>query len=211
MQECEIIQKNSVFLQHQLFHLITFKLTPMKKLFMTLFAAATLLAVGCTKNEDAESDQDSMNMMAGIWALDQMKFNNEVIEPGNYVNYVDEDFRADYLDLIAQYENNQIQFTFYANGDGEVFGEPFTYQIRPGGQMALTRNGVTIVAGDDTIHSDNYEIPYTVLSLTNQEALFEGFIFPMPHFRFPGGTITCHLTRIGDAPERPVIDNDTIQ
>lgn len=184
----------------------------MKKLFMTLFAAATLLAVGCAKNEDAVSDEESMTKMTGIWALDEMKFNNEVINPDDYINYVDEDYQDDYADFIDEYEN--ILFTFYSNGTGEVFGEPFEWQIREDGQMAITRNGVTIVAGTDTISLDGYELPYTVLSLTENEALFSGFLVPMPHFHFYGGTVTFHLTKVGEAPEPPAPEppiNDTIK
>lgn len=184
----------------------------MKKLFMTLFAAATLLAVGCAKNDDATSDEASMNMMAGVWVLDEMKFNDQVINPDDYVNYVDEDYQQDYINFIAEYQN--ITFTFYANGDGEVLGEPFTYQIREGGQMAITRDGVTIITPNDTISLDDYELPYTVLSLTENEALFSGFLVPMPHFHFYGGTVTFHLTKVGEAPEPPAPEppiNDTIK
>lgn len=172
---------------------------------MTLFAAAAMLAVGCTKNEDAVSDEESMNKMAGVWVLDEMKFNEEVIVPENYIDYVDEDYRQDYIDFITEYQN--ITFTFYANGTGEVLGEPFEWQIREGGQMALFRDGVTIISGEETISLDDYELPYTVLSLTENEALFSGFLIPMPHFHFYGGTVTCHLTKVGEAPEPPA-NND---
>lgn len=171
----------------------------MKKLFMTLIAAASMLAIGCTKDENAVTDEENTAKMIGVWKLDLIKVNNDTIAPENYVQYVEEEYLDEYQQLIALYNN--IIFTFREDNTGEVFGEEFEWQMRENNEMAIWRDGVTIIEGNDTIHSDDYEIPYDVLSLSETEALFQGFIFPMPHFRFPGAVITCHMTRMGDVPD----------